>query len=300
MRITDSSSAARANARIAAARARQDEAQERLSSGRRINRPSDDPAGAGAVLRLRTSQQEVERFGRSASEVGSALLTADAALDGYESLLERARVLLSQAASDTTTPAAREATATEIEGLRDRLLRVANQRSGERYVFGGTVQNVAPYAADGTFQGTGAQARLVQIEPGAPPVASDVTASEVFEDATGTIFAALDAAVTAIRGTGDAAADRAAVSAAIGRVDNFSARASSARVRVGVGLAAAEGVAERLGRDQLLFEERAQSIESADLAESAVALAESARAVEATLQAIGQSVNRRTLLDIIG
>lgn len=300
IRITDSSNSARHALQAADARRKLDEAQERVSSGRRINRPSDDPAGAAAVLRLRTSQAEVAGFARSAAEVNSALLTGDTALDSYEQLIDRARTLLGQAVSDVANTTTKEATATQIEGMRDALLQLANQQSGNRYVFGGTKQSAPPFAADGTFQGTGALPQFVQIEPGRAPVASGVVAADIFTDEAGNIVAALADAATAVRGTSDPAADRAGVRAAIDRLRGFAERASVARVGVGVGIGAAEAAADRLGRDKLSLEERAQRVESADLAESAIALAESSRAVEATLQSIGQVSNRRTLLDIIG
>lgn len=299
-RITDSSNSARHALQAAEARRKLDAAQERVSSGRRINRPSDDPAGAAAVLRLRTSQTEVEGFARSAAEVNSALLASDTALDSYELLIDRARTLLGQAVSDVANTATKDATATQIEGMRDALLQLANQQSGNRYVFGGTKQSAPPFAADGTFQGAGAVPQSVQIEPGGAPIATGVVAADIFTDETGSIITALADAATAIRGTSDPAADRAGVHAAIDRLRGFAGRTSVARVRVGVEIGAAEAATDRLGRDKFSLEERAQRVESADLAESAIVLAESSRAVEATLQSIGQVSNRRTLLDIIG
>ena len=300
IRITDSSTAARHAAQVGAARQRLGEAQGRVASGRRIDRPSDDPAGAAAVLRLRTSQTEVEGFARSASEVGSALLVSDGAVDGYEQLIDRVRTLLGQAVSDVANAATKEAAATQIEGARAALIQLANQQSGDRYVFGGTNQGAPPFAADGTFQGAGARPQLVQIEPGGAPVAAGVVAGDIFTDEAGDIVGALADAAAAVRGTGDPAADRVGVRAAIDRLRGFAERASVARVRVGTDLQAAEAAAERLGRDRFSLEERAQSIESADLAESALALAESSRAIEAALQSIDRVTGRRSLLDIIG
>src|ERR1700716_868447 len=110
-RITNASQASVLADRIALNRARLETAQERISSGKRINRPSDDPFGAESVLRLRTSQANVEQFQKNGVMVRDGLLSADTALESYEQLLDRARSLLTQGSSDSTSPANRQSIA---------------------------------------------------------------------------------------------------------------------------------------------------------------------------------------------
>src|SRR4051812_27959734 len=102
-RITDSATSANLAANIAGHRQRLATAQEQLMSGKRINRPSDDPNGAGAVLRIRTSQNIGEQFRNTASNIKERSLVTDGALETYEQVLDRARVLLTQGASSLST-----------------------------------------------------------------------------------------------------------------------------------------------------------------------------------------------------
>src|SRR5687767_13049283 len=121
-RVTESGSSAMLAARIAATRRQISDAQERVSSGKRINRPSDDPTGAETVMRLRAARAEIAHYRRSADAIKEQLAFGDAALDSYEQTLDRVKVLLMQGGSAATGPEARRVIATEIEGIRDRLV----------------------------------------------------------------------------------------------------------------------------------------------------------------------------------
>lgn len=298
-RITDSLSSANATRRINAHRGNLNELQERLSSGKRINRPSDDPAGAGLVLNLRTSQTEIEQFKRSAATANQKLQATDTVLGNYQNILDRAKTLVAQGLSDVTTQPARDALATELQSLRERILDIANAKSGDGYLFGGTRQNAPPFdPATALPAATAAQAQYVQIEPGTNAIAVGVTAETVFSDAGTDVFTDLDTAIGALRGTGDAAADRTALENAMERIKIYADTARTAQARVGANMNAADLAIERMNGDFLLLEERAADIEAADFAETAVQLAQAQRAFEATLQVTANG--RRSLFDFLG
>src|SRR5438046_1689910 len=110
-RVTDGVISAQLTTQIATATQRLTQTQEQIASGKRINRPSDDPTGARAVLQLRTSQTVVDQFRRSAGTTKDILQAADSTLDLYQQALDRARTLLAQGASDSTDAAAKQAVA---------------------------------------------------------------------------------------------------------------------------------------------------------------------------------------------
>src|ERR1700738_1701568 len=123
-RVTNSSQTSILSARIALSRQRLEVAQERISSGKRINRPSDDPFGAEAVLKFRTSQASVEQFQQNAATVRDGLQSADGAMESYQQLLDRASALLTQGASDLTPASSRASIAQEIDGIRTQMLTI--------------------------------------------------------------------------------------------------------------------------------------------------------------------------------
>lgn len=297
-RITDSSLAATLAARIGLNRFRVEAAQEQLSSGKRINRPSDDPFGAEAVLRLRTSQANVEQFEQNGIAVKAALQTADGAMESYDQLLDRARALLTQGASDSSSSANRQSIAVELEAIRQGMLNIANSNSNGRYLFGGTRQDVAPYDSTGTPAVTATAQQLVQIVPGAMPIAAGVTADSIFANAAGTVFAGLASAAAALRGTGNAAADKATVLANLDSLTGFAAQAANARTQLGSSMNAIDDASVRLQAESLSDQTLADGYESADLGAAAVQLTQADRAYQATLQASAFS-GRKSLLDFL-
>lgn len=298
-RVTDSFSGDSKISRINTQRSLMSTLQERIASGKRINRPSDDPAGAEMVLKLRTSQAEIEQFKRSAQTANQKLTAADSSLDGYETVLDRVRSLLAKGLSDTATQPARDALATEIQSLRDRILNIANTKNGDEFLFGGTRQNAAPFdPATAAPAASAANAAYVQIEPGTNAIAVGVTADKVFADSVSDIFTDLDSAAAALRGTGDAAADRLALDNAMSRMKIYADAASVARASIGANMNITTVALERLNGDFLSLEERAGEIENADFVETAVRMSEAQRALEATLQMTAS--NRRSLFDFLG
>lgn len=297
-RITDSSQATILNERINASRARVEAARERLSTGKRINRPSDDPFGADAVLRLRTSLSTIERFQESSQVVREQLQTSDGALESYELLLDRARALLTQGASDTTSLANKQSIAAEIDSIRQQALSIANLTSNGRYLFGGTRQSASPYDSTGAPSAIASQQQLVQVEPGAYPISADVTAETVFANAASTVFATLASASTALRGTGNPAADQTAVLASIDGLTTFTNQAASARSQLGGSMHGVDEAQVRLQSLSLSYQRTVDGIETADIAESAIELTLADRGLQATLQATS-AFGRRTLLDFL-
>ena len=298
-RVPDSHSSSRLTTNINTHRSRLNLLQEHLATGRRINRPSDDPIGAEMVLNLRTSQTQLQQFHRSASAVGLRLTAADDALANYQTSLDRVRTLLARGMSAVATTETKEAVAVELESIRTSMLSIANTISGDEYVFGGTRQGVPPFdPATGLPSALPATPRYVQIEPGAPAVATGLTAETVFGDATATIFQDISNAVTALRGTGDADADRAALLNTMSRMTVYGSLAGTAQARIGAGMNSTEIVLENLAANILSFDARASEIEGADFTETAVGIADAQRALDASLQAAGQG--RRTLFDFLG
>lgn len=73
---------------------------EKLSSGYRINRASDDAAGLAVANRLRTTVRSLTVATRNVSEARSMVSIAEGAASQVESILERMKELATQAASD--------------------------------------------------------------------------------------------------------------------------------------------------------------------------------------------------------
>lgn len=113
--------------------------QAQASSGKLINKASDDPAKAAEAMALRKVQRATEQYARNAQDGISWLTTVDTAIQSSVGFLQRARDLTVQGANTGAVGAeGREALAVEIEGIRDALLGQANTTYIGRSVFAGT------------------------------------------------------------------------------------------------------------------------------------------------------------------
>ncbi|MCZ6799848.1 MAG: flagellin [Nitrospirae bacterium] len=115
---------------------------ERLSSGLRINRAADDPAGLAIATRLQAQVRGLQQASRNANNAISLVQTAEGALNSVTDILQRLRELAVQAASDDNTDTDRIALNNEASQLRDELTRLAN-----------TVEFNGTTLLDGTFSG---------------------------------------------------------------------------------------------------------------------------------------------------
>lgn len=126
---------------------RLDEYNRRLSTGKQIGLPSDDPTGAELTLRLRRALVETERYIENIDAAIAWINMTEAALGQATSAMQRARELAVAGATGTNTADSYIALAAEVEQLLDDLVQVGNSKFGERYLFGGTNTLTAPFEA---------------------------------------------------------------------------------------------------------------------------------------------------------
>lgn len=112
--------------------------QSQLETGKKVNRPSDDPVVAMKGISYRTAVDKVEQFQRNLGEVNSWLDTSDDALDKVGSALQRANELAVQAANGTNTPDDIAKIKIELGQIRGHIQDLANTKMGEKYIFSGT------------------------------------------------------------------------------------------------------------------------------------------------------------------
>ncbi|MGE5474168.1 MAG: flagellin [Ignavibacteriales bacterium] len=101
-------------------------AMERLSTGLRINRSADDPAGLAISERMRAQIRGLEQASRNAQDSISMLQTAEGGLNETHSILQRMRELAVQASTDTLSKSDRDAIAIEISQLINEIDNIGN------------------------------------------------------------------------------------------------------------------------------------------------------------------------------
>jgi len=267
--------------------------QERLSTGKQLNRSSDDPIGMNRALELRATLSAREQESRNGEDGQMWLQLADTTLQDAVSQIQRARELAVRGATYVGT-VEREAIATEIGHLRDDLVALANTQHQGRGLFSGfstddAVQNIA-----GTWTYTGDAGQINRRVSENEVVTINVTADAAFGFSAGDdVFTVLDDLEAALY-----ADDAATVETAIGRLDSNLEVVLGGLGTIGARTNQIEAAAVRTSHDIQTITERLSSLEDVDIAEAVMDLELQQTAYEAALSAFARS-SQTSLLDFL-
>ncbi|TVU91628.1 flagellin N-terminal helical domain-containing protein [Vreelandella titanicae] len=219
-------------------------AQERLSSGLRINSASDDAAGQAIANKMSAQIKGMDQASRNASDGISLVQTMEGGLDQVNDNLQRIRELAVQGANDTNTEEDRAAITTEINERIAEIDRVAGSTN-----FNGT---------DLLASGGGAD---LSIQVGANTTDNDVISVSVF-DATSANLGVSGAAAN-VSGAGGTNAN---FQALITAVDDAVETLDTERATLGATLNRFDSVIDNLATTNTNLSEARSRIEDADYA----------------------------------
>lgn len=156
---------------------------EQVSSGKRVNKPSDDPVAAARILKLDQELSRVKTYERNVNLADNRLKQEESALSGSVDVLQRIRELTVQAGSGSLSANDRQSISSELKERLGQLVNIGNTRdaSGE-YIFSGFQGSVPAFQQqeDGAYayQGDEGQ-RVLEIDDGVTVPISD-NGKEIF------------------------------------------------------------------------------------------------------------------------
>ena len=172
--------------------------QDTATSLKKITKPSDDPTGTADSMRIRAAQSQNDQYGRNIDDGTGWLSTVDSALTASTDILHQVRDLTVQGANDgALSPAAKEAIATALEGLRTELLGRANATYLGRTVFAGNSDAGVAFHPDLSYTGTGSSVQR-RIDANAT-VPVDANGAAAFGTGATSAFALIDTIVADLR-----------------------------------------------------------------------------------------------------
>lgn len=124
------------------------EANEVVSSSKRINDLSDDPVGLVTVLDLRLSISNLNQMERNISMGETWLNASESALTQLNDIITATKELTISMASANIGSAQRANNAGLVNGYLEEVISLANSSSGGRYIFSGTNTDTIPFAFD--------------------------------------------------------------------------------------------------------------------------------------------------------
>jgi flagellar hook-associated protein 3 FlgL len=293
MRISNRGLQDRLLQQLHTATSRLHETQERLASGRRINRPSDDPFAAARALTARTKLDVTSQRIRTADLAITELSVVESSLDSLTQLMTRAQELSIQADSGALNGDARNQIATEVDQLLNEALSLANTSYSGRRIFGGHrtelpfVPDVPANPTAFTYQGDAGQV-LREIGDG-ETIAVNLNGQALFDG----IFSSLIAFRDGLR-----ANDRTAINFASGEIGREIDVVLTARGDVGARMRRLEASWDRLINEELSLRITIAGLEEVDITAEVVELQTRDTAFQAALSATGRSLGR-SLLDFL-
>ena len=127
------------------------EAMERLSTGKRINKASDDPAGISQIMKLNAEIQGTKMASKNAADGQALIDTLDGSLSQVQSILLRMRELTIQAMNDTNSSSDRATLDLEMSQLALEIDRIGKTTSfGGKLIFDGNIHYLQIGAKSGS------------------------------------------------------------------------------------------------------------------------------------------------------
>lgn len=123
-------------------------ANEVVSTGKKINRASDDPMGLMSVLDIRSSMANIDQLKRNITAGRLWITVGESSLNQIDEFLYQAKAVCVDIKDGENTDLAREEAADAVDEYLKQILSLANVKVGDSYIFAGTKTDTKPFSFD--------------------------------------------------------------------------------------------------------------------------------------------------------
>jgi len=256
-----------------------------VATGRSVNQPSDNPAASALLVQNNDQISFNTTYLQSLVSIQGQLQTADSTLSSVTTALQRAISLGVEGANGTLSDSNRAAIVTELQGIQDQIVSLANTTYQGRYIFSGTLTNAPPFVADGTvasgvrYDGNDA-VNTVTVGNGYQ-LAVNQPGSQLFVAPGHDVFLAVTNMIQALQ-------SNSGYDTAITGIRDSYDHLSAQRVFYGNSMNQAQSQTTYLNAAKLQLSQEQNSLGGADLATAATRLASAQTSTQATLAAISK------------
>lgn len=266
-----------------------------LSTGSKINQPSDDPAGAAELVQINDLSSQVDSFQQSIGSINGQLSTADSTLSSVTSALQRAISLGTEGANGTLNDSDRALIAAELTSIQSQLISLANVSYQGQFIFAGTVQ-MQPFVANSSsptgvnYQGN-TDTNQVAIGAGYN-LQVNLPGSQVFLGSGGNVFQSIQDLITAMQ-------TNSGIGTAVNEVADASSYISEQRVFYGNAMNQTNSQSTYLNSEKTGLAQQEDNVSAADIATVATQFSADQTAASAALDAIGRISQMGSLFDYL-
>lgn len=290
--------------------------QEQLSSGIRLQRPSDGPADMVRLLRVRHDDGRIDAHLSNIRDATVALDASTSALTEARNVLTRAKdAALEAANSAVSDPTADEALAQQIDGAIEAMLRIGNRKlSDGQSLFAGTANTTTPFVVTATdaagrpsqieYRGTSDSSKVLigkgeTLDTLIPGDVFDMPPSEITTDPPDAFQLLMNVRDTIRNSSGLPEAERnAALTRHLDELDRMSTGVLGALGTQGVQAELLVQWKDRVSDIQLSLKQQTDDLESVDVAKAITELAEFQNLYEVSLSLV-QQINSLSLSDFL-
>ena len=261
-----------------------EEDYEKIASGKRIKRPSDDPLGMARSIRYRSYLSTIRQYKRNIEMAISWQNLTESALNGVENALQRVQEIAISQASDTANANTRKNAAKEIENIKKHILGIVNTKFGNRYIFAGYITNNPPFSeSDNNYHG---DEGLIKIRINSTTQLSFNIPGSVFAPADGiNIFQMIDNLKDAMENN-----EPENIRACLDEIKQALDQVINAQASLGAKMNLFEEIKVQLADMDLDFTGIISNTEDADLAKVTIDLGIYQTAYQATLRATAKAI----------
>ncbi len=293
IRITEQSRLTNHVSYLQTAESRLNQVQQQLSTGRKVDHPSDDPEGTSMSMGYRRDLIFEAQMRRNIDSGVAFMNASESAMSSATDVIQRARELAVQGANGTNSQEGRDTMAIETDQLLQQMVQIGNSNFNGAYIFAGQKTDKPAYVTTGapivtgvTFQGdTGARVRRISAQGTS---AVNVTGPGVFADVFQNLITLRD----------NLRANSPDINASIGALDKDLDTVMNARADIGARINAFNDVSIRSEKKDTDLQNLRANIEDVDVTDAILQLTARQNQMQATLGAIGQTMNM-SLLDFI-
>jgi flagellar hook-associated protein 3 FlgL len=272
-------------------------ALQQISTGKRVNVPSDDPLAAAQMVGNQDQTNRADQYLQNIDTLTSQLQTADTALSSSVQAITQAITLGVQGSTGTLSSANRQQIVQNLKGLQSQLVQLANTSVGGSYLFGGTATTAPPYSLDPTsssgvtYHGNSGT-NTVQVADGLN-LQTNMPGNQLFQNSNGDVFASLQSLITALQ-TGTATDAETATNQLRTAFDSLTGQ----RIFYGNAVNQLNSTQSFLQQEQVTLKSQANNLVGADLTKAATDLTRATTAHDAALAAAAK-ILPTSLLDYL-
>jgi len=265
---------------------------DQLSSGKKINEPSDDPVGFGQAISMQSLQAGIQQYVSNLNTANGSLGTADNTLSSMSTQMNQAYSLAVEGASSTMDQTSLNAIVSQISQIQSQIVNLANTQGPDgSYLFAGQKTSTEPYTVQGNTLVFNGDTNTINAEIGP---GQTLQSNVLGEPMITTMYNNLETLKNDLSGGNTGAIS----DVDIANIQSSLSTISATRGQVGAKMQTISSLTSQYQVQSDNLTKNISNIEDVDMASAAVQYQEASQAYSAALSVVGQG-STLSLLDFI-